>query len=80
MNKQQAAMIKLTQGNKKTQVELALRFSRENNNEVYLPNVYDKVEQYMSAHEFAGYLSALTKEGKYKAFDRDFGEVMINKK
>ena len=73
-------MIKASQANKKTQVELALRFSRENNNEAYLPNVYDKVEQYMAVHEFAGYLSALTKEGKYKAYDKDFGEIVINKK
>jgi hypothetical protein len=36
---------------------------------VYLPNAYDAVKGAMNKHQFAGYLSALTKEGKYSPWN-----------
>ena len=41
---------------------------------------YDVVKAHMTAHQFAGYVSALTKAGKYAARDDGFGRVFIGKK
>lgn len=45
---------------------------------VYLDNAYDLVKSGMTRHQFAGYLSALTKDGLYRHYDDDgyFGQVV----
>jgi hypothetical protein len=63
-----AAMLK-NERNYKTAVLLALVQSVESNRMVYLPNAYDAVKGAMNKHQFAGYLSALTKEGKYSPWN-----------
>jgi hypothetical protein len=59
-----ATMLK-NERNYKTAVLLALVQSVESNHMVYLPNAYDMIKHVMNKHQFAGYLSALSNEGKY---------------
>lgn len=42
---------------------------------VYLPNAYDAVKHAVSPAQWAGYLSALAKDGDYKPVDEFFGLV-----
>jgi len=66
--------LNLKNGNFKLACHLALCASIENQS-VYLPNAYDKVKSHITPHQWAGYLSALTKEGKYSPIDDFWGEV-----
>ena len=70
MNKVQANLIpKLMSGKHvKTGVLLALQANLENGN-VYLPNAYDCLKGFITKNQFAGYLSALAREGKYAPCD-----------
>ena len=44
---------------------------------VYLANAYDQVKDKVTEHQWAGYLSALFSDGKYKPTDDScFGEVL----
>lgn len=67
--------VNLKVGNYKLAVKLALQISEEGGGFVYLDNAYPLVAEKISRHEFAGYLSALTKEGFYKPEDQHFGLI-----
>lgn len=60
----------------KEKVYNALVSNIENNNLVYLDNAYAKVSDEITPAQWAGYLSALTKEGRYNQIDSCFGEVV----
>ena len=62
--------------NKILMVRLALLANVEGGNSVYLPNAQAEVASEINAHEFAGYLSALCKEGFYRPTGEYFGEVL----
>lgn len=55
----------------------ALLSNVENNNSVYLLNAYSAVSSIITPSQWSGYLSALTKEGKYQPLDSYFGTVII---
>lgn len=77
--KAQQKLIKLALKSRsfKLACELALRANIENNQSVYLPNAYSMVDSAITPNQWAGYLSALTAEGKYKNTSSDFGEVIF---
>jgi len=58
-------------------VKLALCACIENNNTMYLPNVYSGyLSNIMSKNQFAGYLSVLEKQGFYGSYhDNHFGFI-----
>jgi hypothetical protein len=66
--KKNLVAVNLKNGNFKIAVFIALSLSLENGS-VYLPNAYDEVKIFMTKHQFAGYLSALAKDGKYYPLD-----------
>lgn len=78
MSKVKANLIKvnMTAGKYELAVLIALRANIENGM-VYLDNAFEALEKHgMTRHQFAGYLSSLTKQGLYKAHDQYFGELI----
>ena len=64
-------------GNVKTAVHIALMANVEGGNMVYLDNAKALCEEFgITAHQFSGYLAALTSEGKYKQMDGYFGMLV----
>lgn len=76
MSKVKANLLKvnLKKGNFKLAVYIALQVNAENGS-VVTSYAYDDVKEYLSAQQFAGYLSALKEEGKYKPSSEGFGRV-----
>ena len=77
-SKVQLHCIKVTikTGNIKTAVQIALMANIEGGNMVYLDNAKALCEDFgVTAHQFAGYLAALTREVKYKQMDGHSGTV-----
>jgi hypothetical protein len=66
-------------GNKQLACELALIKSIEQDNgQVYLPNAYALVQRDITPRQWAGYLAALEKAGKYASYGDDyFGRVIV---
>lgn len=80
MNKVHESLVKVAckKGNYKLATWLALRGNRESCDMVYLDNAYAALRPYgVTRHQFAGYLSALQKDGKYKQCDEIFGMVVV---
>lgn len=75
--KQNLLKVNLKAGNYKLAVKLALQISVEGGGYVYLENAFPLVADKISRHEFAGYLSALAKDGFYKQQDQYFGSIEI---
>ena len=73
--KQNLLKVNLRAGNYKLAVKLALQLSAEGGGYVYLENAYPLVSDKVNRHEFAGYLSALAKDGFYKQQDQYFGQI-----
>ena len=73
--KQNLLKVNLKAGNYGLAVKLALQLSAEGGGFVYLENAFSLVESKISRREFAGYLSALAKEGFYKQQDQHFGLI-----
>jgi hypothetical protein len=48
---------------------IALQLNVEGNDNIYLPNAFSEVSDVINAKQWAGYLGALAKEGKYVAYD-----------
>lgn len=66
-------------GNKKLAVKLALLANVYDENCVVLSSVYEDISAHVSAHEFAGYLSALEGEGFYRKSGEGFGRIRQQK-
>ena len=70
----------LRTGHTKTACLIALCASIERANCVYLPNAYAEVKHAVTPAQWAGYLSALAKEGSYAPADNEhagyFGYVL----
>lgn len=69
--------VNLKAGNNKLACHLALLNNMESGNQVYLPNAYDDVKSHITPAQWAGYLSALKKEGVYQSQGDDFFGVVL---
>lgn len=73
----QMIAINLKRGNLKLACYLALVANMESGNQVYLENAYAEVSSQVTPHQWAGYLAALQKDGKYRPQgDKFFGTIV----